>query len=97
MRNEGILMEIYEFLKTNLFSSDNYEIIEDSYGNKMETFLIFDDFALTFVFNNSNELKNVWKNDWKHLTSTALCGIVNITKGEESQKKKKRGNQKWKK
>ena len=63
MRNEGFLMEIYEFLKTNLFSSDNYEIIEDSYGNKMETFLIFDDFALTFVFNNSNELKNVWKND----------------------------------
>ena len=63
MQNEGILMEIYEFLKTNLFSSDNYEAIEDSYGNKMETFLIFDDFALTFAFNNSNELKNVWKND----------------------------------
>lgn len=63
MQNEGILMKIYEFLKTNLFSSDNYEVIEDSYGNKMETFLIFDDFALTFVFNNSNELKNVWKND----------------------------------
>lgn len=65
MRNDGILMEIYEFLKTNLFSSDNYdyEIIEDGYGNKMETFLIFDDFALTFVFNNSNELKNVWIND----------------------------------
>lgn len=63
MRNEGILMEIYKVLKTNLFSLDNYEIIEDGYGNKMETFLIFDDFALTFVFNNSNELKNVWKND----------------------------------
>jgi hypothetical protein len=63
MRNEGILMEIYEFLKTNLFSPDNYETIEDCYGNKMDTFLIFDDFALTFVFNNSNELKNVWKND----------------------------------
>lgn len=63
MRNDGILMEIYESLKTNLVSSDNYEIIEDVYGNKMETFLIFDDFALTFVFNNSNELKNVWKND----------------------------------
>ena len=63
MRNDEILMEIYESLKTNLSSSDNYEIIEDVYGNKMENFLIFDDYALTFVFNNSNELKNVWKDD----------------------------------
>lgn len=37
-----------------------------------------------------NILFKKWQKVYKkHLTSTALCGIINITKGEESPKKRK--------
>ena len=38
----------------------------------------------------TNILFKKWQKVYKkHLTSTALCGIINITKGEESPKKRK--------
>ena len=40
----------------------------------------------------TNILFKKWQKVYKkHLTSTALCGIINITKGEESPKE--RGNE----
>lgn len=41
----------------------NHEIIEDTVGNRLETFYPLDDLAITFVFNNNSELQNVWVND----------------------------------
>lgn len=54
--------KLYEILKKNI-ENTNYESHTDTCGNRMETFLLLDDCAITFVFNNNDEIKGVWKND----------------------------------
>lgn len=54
--------KLYEILKKYI-KVTNYESHTDTYGNRIETFLLIDDCAITFVFNNNDELMGVWKND----------------------------------
>lgn len=51
--------ELYETCRRYV-TRDNHEIIEDSYGNHIESFLILDDLALCFCFNDKDELLNCW-------------------------------------
>ena len=51
--------DAYEFCK-NYVAKENYESVEDSYGNRIESFLILDDLAICFCFNDKNELLNCW-------------------------------------
>ena len=50
-------MKLYEFLKINC---NEYEMVTDSFGNRLESFLILDDLAICFSFNVDNELLNCW-------------------------------------
>lgn len=50
---------LYEFLKDHC-DRDNYEQVSDSYGNSIESFLVLDDLAICFSFNNNDELLNCW-------------------------------------
>ena len=54
--------KLYEILIKNI-ESTNYESYTDSYGNRIESFLLLDDCAITFVFNNNNKLVSAWKVD----------------------------------
>ena len=51
------LIKFYSFLKDNC---KDYEGITDTYGNRLESFLILDDLAICFSFNTENELLNCW-------------------------------------
>lgn len=52
-------LKLYEHFKKYI-KENNYEGHIDSYGNRIETFLIIDDCAITFCFNNDNELQGCW-------------------------------------
>lgn len=54
--------KLYEILIKNI-ESTNYESYTDSYGNRMESFLLLDDCAITFVFDSNNNLVSAWKVD----------------------------------
>lgn len=51
------LLKFYYFLKDNC---KEYEQVADSYGNRLESFLILDDLAICFSFNADDELLNCW-------------------------------------
>ena len=48
---------LYKFLKDHC---DNHEQISDIYGNSLESFLVLDDLAICFIFNDNDELLNCW-------------------------------------
>lgn len=47
--------KLYNFFNENV-SGNNRTEIEDEWGNKIITFLVIDDCAISFVFNNNNNL-----------------------------------------
>jgi hypothetical protein len=51
------LMKLYDLLNK---SCNECEKISDSYGNRLESFLILDDLAICFCFNDNDELLNCW-------------------------------------
>ena len=57
MYNEKL---IYDFCKSYVTNKGDYELVTDSYGNRIENFLILDDLAICFCFNANDELLNCW-------------------------------------
>lgn len=51
---------IYDFCKSYVTNKADYECVKDTYGNRIESFLILDDLAICFSFNADNELLNCW-------------------------------------
>ena len=51
---------IYDFCKSYVTDKADCECVKDSYGNRIESFLILDDLAICFSFNANNELLNCW-------------------------------------
>lgn len=53
---------IYDFCKSyvTVTNKADYECVQDTYGNRIESFLILDDLAICFCFNANNELLNCW-------------------------------------
>lgn len=52
-------IDLYEFC-LNTVEVSKYEKVQDSYGNRIESFVILDDLTLCFCFNNKDELLNCW-------------------------------------
>ena len=48
-------LKLFEFFNS-IIKDENRSEIEDSYGNKIITFLIIDDTAISFFFNNVGDL-----------------------------------------
>lgn len=55
-------LKLFMFLSANI-EEENYTQIEDVYGNKVITFLIADDLAISFFFDGNNNLIAVTKVD----------------------------------
>lgn len=51
---------LYDFCKSYIINTHDYEEVTDSFGNRIESFLILDDLAICFCFNADNELLNCW-------------------------------------
>jgi hypothetical protein len=49
-------LKLFEFFNSIITEDHNRTEIEDEYGNKIITFLIIDDCAISFFFNNSGDL-----------------------------------------
>lgn len=55
-------LKLFMFLSANI-EEENYTQIEDVYGNKVITFLIADDLAISFFFDGNNNLIAIVKID----------------------------------